>query len=386
MRYFVDPYKMYYEKLKDASSMSSDSTSVGDDVSSLKTSSSTLTSSVSASQWQEMGASTITTTIIPGLTTLLTKLGNDLSSTLSQALSMAADIVAKASDLKEKDEELEKKEEELATTKASEPTKYEEGTLNKTTEYTNWESKISELGTEITKLENECKELQADIDSIAAAINALEVSSDADTKVDIGSDVTDGTDTATQIAADGTFVKLNYSGSTFNVINTKHISVVDFVKYIQQYGLNQTSNQAAYGNECLGVSYAYSNRLYNNVDLPTNMDAFYSGAYTANNDKATESQDKQTILGNIYDELVAGRPCVVQVTTKAGHRHFATCVRMKDTVTSRDSIKEEDLLIIDSWDGRLETMDGSNEKDDRHLYKSSYGWFVGKLKTSSSSA
>ena len=71
MRYFVDPYKMYYEKLKDASSMSSDSTSVGDDVSSLKTSSSTLTSSVSASQWQEMGASTITTTIIPGLTTLL---------------------------------------------------------------------------------------------------------------------------------------------------------------------------------------------------------------------------------------------------------------------------------------------------------------------------
>lgn len=377
MKYFVDPYKKYYDNLKDASSMSSDASTVADDVSSLKTSSTSLTSSVSSATWQELGASEVVNTIIPGLTTLLNKLSTDLSSTLSVAISKASEIVTKATDLKAKDEELEAKEGELATLKSNEPEKYDEN-LNETAAHKDWKTKIDTLNNEIKELETKCKELQTDIDGIASEINALEVSKAENTEVTVGTGANDLNQTG-ELVNNGTFVQINYSGSTFNVINTKHISVVDFVKYIKQYGLSQTYNAAKYGNSCLGVSYAYSNRLFNNVALPTDMDSFYSGAYTANNDKAFESKDKQEVLGVIYDELAAGRPCVVQVTTKAGHRHFATVVGMKSTVTSRSTIQEEDLLIIDSWDGKLEAMDNS-ETADRHMYASSRGYFAGRLK------
>jgi hypothetical protein len=382
MEYFVDPYKKYYESLKDATSMSTDSTQMGEDVTSLKTNSTSLTSGITTAQWQEMGASTITTTIIPGLTTLLTKLEQDLSSTLAEAVSKASEIVTKAAELKQKDEDLKNKQDNSSNLKNNEPEKYKEGTLEKTEEYIEWETQLEDSKKDVSTLEAECVALQQEIDALASEINALEVSSAEEFTIDTSQTDTGDGGTATQVATDGNIVKLNYSGSTYNVINTSKISVVDFVNYIRSNGLTQTDNQEVYGGECLGVAYAYSNRLYNSGSIPSDMESFYKGSYTANNDKATESFDKQAILGIVYDEIMAGRPCVVQVTTHAGNRHFATCVGFKDTVTSRDTITEEDLLIIDSWDGKLESMDGSNATDDRHLFASrSGGYFVGRLKT-----
>ena len=81
----------------------------------------------------------------------------------------------------------------------------------------------------------------------------------------------------------------------------------------------------------------------------------------------------------VYDEITQGKPCVIMVTTKAGHRHFATVVGMKDTVTSRDSLKEEDLLIIDSWDGKLEAMDNSVTAD-RHMHTEGGKYRIDRLK------
>ena len=380
MKYFIDPYKKYYECLKDSSAMSGEATAVADDVSSLKGNSTNLTSSVSSATWQELGASTVVDTIIPGLTTLLNKLSSDLSSTLSVAISKASEILAKATELKEQDEKLEEKETELSELKSNEPKKYDDDN-NETAEHKTWNDKINTLNTEIKELETKCKELQGEIDGLASEINGLEVSPAESIDITVGTGANNvGGEVLTN---DGTFVKLNYSGSTFNVINTKKISVVDFVKFIQSHGITQTAHQAVYGNECLGVAYAYSNRLYNSgAKLYTNIDSFYSGAYSANNSRAYESFNKQDVLGVIFDELSAGRPCVVQVTTKAGHRHFATVVGMKETATSRSTIKEEDLLIIDSWDGKLEAMDNS-ETADRHMFASrSGGYFVGRLKSS----
>ncbi len=379
MTYFIDPYTKYYENLKDASGMSSGASTASDSVSSLGTNSTNLTSGITASQWQEIGASEVINTIIPGLTTLLSKLSSDLSSTLSVAVSKASELGAKAEELKEKDEKYEAAKKELDELKSNEPTKYDEDYIE-TDAHKAWKTKVTEKEDEVKKLETECKNLQGEADGIAGEINALEVSKAEEVTVNVGTGTQAQSTDMTVLANDGRFVKLNYSGSTWNVINTKKISVVDFVKFIQQHGLNQTSHQAKYGNECLGVAYAYSNRLYNKNPLYTNMDSFYSGAYTMNNNKAYETTNKQAMLGVVYDELMAGRPCVVQVTTKAGHRHFATCVGMKSTVTSRDTIKEEDLLIIDSWDGKLEAMDGSITSD-RHLFANNQGeWFVGRLK------
>jgi hypothetical protein len=54
-----------------------------------------------------------------------------------------------------------------------------------------------------------------------------------------------------------------------------------------------------------------------------------------------------------------GRPMVLQVNgNKAGtSRHFVTVVGFKEGVTSAKDLKETDLLIIDSWDGKIERMD-----------------------------
>lgn len=43
-------------------------------------------------------------------------------------------------------------------------------------------------------------------------------------------------------------------------------------------------------------------------------------------------------------------------------RHYVTVVGYKNSVTSPYSITEDDLLIIDSYDGKLERMDTTNSR------------------------
>lgn len=373
MTYFVDPYKKYYEKLNVASGMSSKSGTISSNVSTLTSNANNISGKISASTWKEMGATEIINKIIPGLSTLLTKFGNDLTSTLSTAVSIATGtIVPKASELKEKDEKFDNLKSEIETLNSSEPTLYDKDN-NETSEHTSWRRQLADKIEEKNKLEADCKQLQQDIDAAAKEINSLEVSSSDDTSITVG---TGANDYGTIISNDGTFLKINYSGSTFNVINTQNISVTDFVQYINDYHLNQTDNQG-YGDSCLGVAKAYGKKLYFNTKLQTNMDAFYSAAYTQW-DNGTFSENKEEILRLVYNELVQGKPCVLQVTTKAGNRHFATVVGMKDTVTSADDLTEEDLLIIDSWDGKLEAMDDSVTAD-RHMHKEGGKYRVDRL-------
>ncbi len=378
MKFFVDPYKKYYEKLNGAGSMSSDASDILSNVSTLKSNASGISGKISSSTWKEIGASEVVNTIIPGLTTLLNKLSTDVSSTLQQAVSKAlGEILPKATELKTKDEEYEKLEEEIKTLKSSEPSYSDSSDGGESSAHSTWRNNVETKEKELLELEKQCKKLQEEIDAAAKAINSLEVSKAEQQTVTVGT----GTQSLNQsqvIANDGTFSTINYSGSVFKVINTKNISVTDFVKFINDYHLNQTDNAAKYGNSCLGVAKAYGNRMYNNTKLYRGMDDFYSGGYTAY-DNGTSSSNKQYILGLIYDELVQGKPSVLMVTTKAGHRHFATVVGMKASVTSRDTIREEDLLIIDSWDGKLEAMDNSATAD-RHMHTQNGKYRVDRLK------
>ena len=71
-----------------------------------------------------------------------------------------------------------------------------------------------------------------------------------------------------------------------------------------------------------------------------------------------ENDDKGAVLTNIYNELVQGKPVIIQVNgNKAGtSRHYVTVVGFKKDVRSARDLEESDLLIIDSWDGKLEPM------------------------------
>ena len=61
---------------------------------------------------------------------------------------------------------------------------------------------------------------------------------------------------------------------------------------------------------------------------------------------------------------MSGRPVVLQVNgNKAGtSRHFVTVVGFKDVITDPTKLTEKDLLIIDSWDGKIERMDTSTSR------------------------
>jgi len=350
MKYFVDPYKKYYESLKDSSSMSGEQSALSSGISSLQGSTSALTGGVSASTWQELGANRVTNVLIPGLSALLNKFAEDVSSTLKVAISKATEIVSKTTELKAKDEELDNKQNELTTLKNNEPKNDNENS----TEHTEWANKVKTLEEDIQKLDAKCKSLQSETDALANEINALEVSSGESVQIEIG-DITG--DTGELIAPDGTFVK---SKKGYNVVNTQGMSVRDFENFIINNGLTQEVHQE-YGNSCLSIAEAYGFWMMGQGTISGNMDSLMA---TPTSVKRRTSSNQQEILGYVYDELIQGKPCVLKVSVKDGvGRHFVTVVGMKETVTSRDTLTANDLLILDVYDGQLETMDGGPESD-----------------------
>ena len=218
---------------------------------------------------------------------------------------------------------------------------------------------IASIEANIKRCDNEIAELIKSIDSMIASVKGGSSATNASV-ASVSGAVYNGKQ----------FVKLNYSGSTYNVVDSPNMSVVDFVKYIKQYGLYQTAHIGYndFENRCLGVAKAYARSLMTiGKKIPKNIDDFYGGAYTYFDKGDNASPNKEYVLRVVYQELIKGRPCVIQVSTKKGNRHFATVVGMKETVTNASELKEEDLLIIDAWDGNLEAMDDS-ETADRHMH------------------
>ncbi len=155
-----------------------------------------------------------------------------------------------------------------------------------------------------------------------------------------------------------------------NAIN----SVEDLVAFIKKYQIYQFNNKK-YDNACLAIAKAYGRALVYGDNVLRKIDDFHGGAYRFY-DGGKASTDKNEILQIVHEEISHGRPCVVEVTTQEGHRHYVTVVGMKQHVSSASELKEEDLLIIDPFEGQLEAMDDS-DKYNRHLRYSNGGDYVG---------
>ena len=134
-----------------------------------------------------------------------------------------------------------------------------------------------------------------------------------------------------------------------------------YVNYVQSSGVKQDANTAEWGDSCLAFAGAHTYDLYAGTKTDGNSAAGYAhaGALT---DYMSDS--KEEVLSKIYDEIMSGRPIVLQVNgNKAGtSRHFVTVVGFKEGVVSGATLKESDLLIIDSWDGKLERMDTESSR------------------------
>ena len=102
--------------------------------------------------------------------------------------------------------------------------------------------------------------------------------------------------------------------------------------------------------------------MYNGTTTDTAESAYnwkHAGEFT---DYYNDS--KQETLEKIYDEIKDGKPVIMQVNgnTSGTSRHFVTVVGIKNDVKSAQDVKESDLLVLDSWEGKLETMDSSTSR------------------------
>ena len=159
----------------------------------------------------------------------------------------------------------------------------------------------------------------------------------------------------------GGTIQVNTLGDNFTVINTR-VKVLDYVSIIQKRGVFQSSNIKKYTDMCLGFADTHSWGLYTgNTSYTADDGANYTGA---SNFASYINDSKQDVLSKVYNEISNGRPAILQVNgnSKGTSRHFVTVVGFNSRVTSPSTITEKDLLIIDSYDGRLERMDQNGSR------------------------
>lgn len=133
-------------------------------------------------------------------------------------------------------------------------------------------------------------------------------------------------------------------------------NIQEYASYVSSNSVSQTADTSKYGDSCLSFSYSHAYDLFTGTRTNTASAANYThSSYFVD----FINDDKTTVLNKIYDEIMKGRPVVLQVNgNKQGtSRHFVTVVGFKNGITSADSLTEDDLLIMDSWDGKVERMD-----------------------------
>ena len=149
-------------------------------------------------------------------------------------------------------------------------------------------------------------------------------------------------------------------GGNYKIVNT-NTSVENYLSVIKNKGIKQ-STSSKYNDMCLAVAYIHSYSMYSgntSAGIKDSLDYKYASKF-----KGYTNDDKQVVLNRIYDEISAGKPVIVQVNgNKQGtSRHYVTVVGFNKNVASGSELKEEDLLIIDSYDGKIENMNSSTSR------------------------
>ena len=161
---------------------------------------------------------------------------------------------------------------------------------------------------------------------------------------------------------------LTFNGAEFNVVNTA-LDAVTLANIVEGY----ICTSAGYPDYCLSFSYYYVSSMVNGIsDLSPQQGSH--GISKGLRYRTTESENPQTILSNLYDSLSTGVPQILMVkATNQKDRHFLAVVGYKSSVQDRDSIRATDLLVIDSHDGKLESMDPEIFPENTRVLHKQYG-------------
>lgn len=357
--YFIDPYVKYYNNLQNVSSLATNVTSINDELTTISNNVNKLSSQIDASRWKELGQESISTTVLPTLKERVTSLSGDITGALQQAVSKATELYQKVTELKENDEKLETENNNLQTLKNSEPS-YSNGTTNgsESTAHSNWRHNVSSKETECKTLTSTCKTLQSEADSLVTAINSLTVSEEP-AEVVVEAPKEEGVNVSTLNG----MISYTFDGETYYVANTQY----GLDSYLRKIDKNQIAQKYSsnYSGKCLGFTYVHTYDLYTGYSRHTGDDA--DNGKSPFSISKLQTWDKNEAIQKIVTEVSNGRPVIVQVNGKSRKngsysRHFVTVVGIKESAAKSGNVTESDLLILDSYDGDLRTLDTSKSK------------------------
>ena len=163
-----------------------------------------------------------------------------------------------------------------------------------------------------------------------------------------------------------------YRGEVFKLVNTP-LDPVFYAGLVRDRLCTSPGGTGRYSGNCLGFAYYYQYCMVDNItDVQVSV-ALRDYQESRKLRYATEKYGNSgTMMERLYDLLNTGVPQIIMVEaiTHPGSRHFVTVVGYRASVNRREDLRVTDLLIIDSFDGKLESMDPEIELvDTRVLFK-----------------
>lgn len=253
--YFINPYKNYYEKLNTNTNIINECNNL---ISSATTSQQiidSLNSKLVDSRWKELGYQELVSNSIPGISTEIQTIMNNLTDGLLSVCTISInELLPLLIKLKEEDEKFEGLKCDLANLKA--PERYDKKG-NETQSYRDYISQESSLKSAINDSEKLCIQYQKEIDNIVNNIKSLDSSIQETNTSAYATTSTSGISVVSTSNLDN-LVKINYNGINYNVVNTK-IPVVEYSEYVQKNRMYQ--NAGALGGQCMIASQIYARDL-----------------------------------------------------------------------------------------------------------------------------
>ena len=352
-QYFTSDYENYLTKLSGvAATLCNDAETMGYKADEAKKDIEKLSKYSGNSNWVEQGATEFNSSTINLYKVSAEAIKENIEKSLKPACIEIRDVlVPTLKDLKDEDEKLTKCIEDLNN--LSEPIRYDSEGIE-TSAYTTYRLTKRKLDDTKYLSEEECKKLdkkvKASIDEIKNYDNSV---------IDVVVSTSTNTEAVDYSDNKNLLKYTDHDGRQYWVVNTK-ISVSDYAQYVQQAGVWQ---RYILGDQCMLLSQYYAvDMLRGSYTSQATMAAMQGSPATRMN-KSVKSQNPDDILKFVYDETVAGRPTVLQVTQKKqGSRHLVTVVGFADTVKSWKDLTPENIFVLDCADGKAQNLTGHNRK------------------------
>lgn len=368
--YFIDPYKKYNSKLGEIGNASSVISSTTNKISEAYTEINRLKTAISNSNWSEQGVEQLNDNVFPLLSNSISTFMNNISSNMSKIVSAATNLYEETEALKNEDENYEKYREQLNNLGYC--SKYDEkGSPNP--EYYGYVMQKNELESKLNNSKIKCESYVRNCDSLVNTIRGLDGSL-TDFKVSLAT-FANGRDNTVAILKsvnNGKMLKIKFNGKEFYVANSK-INCLDYAKYIQEYKLYQDAGVCP--SDCMLLSQYYAMDMMRGSFTDGNAMVSGAGSPATRINDYVKSHSKDDILRYLYNETLAGRPTVLQVSQVNSHngdRHLVTVVGFDTSVKSYKDLNPDNIFVLDCYDGKLQTLSLARSKGghERRLFAS----------------